>query len=384
MSFSGKATYTGGSALPEIAEDVADLVTILSPAETPLLDALGDPLYVATNTRHEWLEDQLLPNNDSINQAGINDAGLNVTSITVANGGRFRVGDLIQAAGSREVILVTAVATNTLTITRGYGGSAKSQLTNAIALTIIGNAALEGADAGAPRFSVRSRKSNYTQIFSAALQVSGSEAAVRQINVADEMDYQKTNRLRELLRDLENTIINGVAPDSTQEGNASVRRTLQGVLASIVTNQMTPGSGHIPSGTDLSEDHVNGALRTIWEASGNKPDLILCGGTQKRAINGFIQATQRFAPGNETFKNLVSVYESDFGVSRILLSRYVPADAVIFLDSSKVSVVPLAGRSFQYKELAVTGDYLSGELLGEYTLEVRGEMGHGVLRGLTV
>ena len=61
MSFSGKATYAAGGTLPEIADDVADLVSIISPAETPLLDALGDPLYAATSTRHEWLEDELLP-----------------------------------------------------------------------------------------------------------------------------------------------------------------------------------------------------------------------------------------------------------------------------------------------------------------------------------
>ena len=125
----------------------------------------------------------------------------------------------------------------------------------------------------------------------------------------------------------------------------------------------------------LTEDHVNGALRTIWETSGNKPDVILCGGAQKRRINAFIQATQRFAPGDERFKNLVSVYESDFGTCRVLLSRYVPADAMLFLDSTKIAVVPLAGRSFQYKALAVTGDYVSGELIGEYTLELRCEKG---------
>ena len=276
-------------------------------------------------------------------------------------------------------------ASGTLTIARGYGGTAKSQLAHQAVLTILGNAALEGADAGAPRFSTRVRKSNYTQIFSAALQVSGSEAAVRQVHIADEMDYQKTLRLRELLRDLENTLINGVAPEATPEGSSTVRRTLRGILASVTTNQMVLDAGHIPGDTTLGEAHLNGALRTVWEVSGSKPDLILCGGSQKRAINGLIQTAQRFAspqPGDERFKNLVSAYESDFGVCRIVLSRYVPADAVIFLDSTKLAVVPLAGRSFQYQALAVTGDYVSGELLGEYTLELRNEKAHGVLRGL--
>jgi hypothetical protein len=357
----------------------------VAPAETALLEALGDPMYAATSTRHEWLEDEILPNSDAVNQAGINDAAMTVTAVGVAHGERFRAGDLIQIPGTREVMLVTAVAGNTLTLARAYGGTTRAQLMHQGALVILGNAALEGADAGVPRFSTRARKSNYTQIFSAALQVSGSEAAVRQVQVADEMDYQKTLRLRELLRDLENTVINGVAPEATQEGSSTVRRTLRGILASVTTNQMAPGNGYLASESGVTEALLNGALRTVWEVSGAKPDLIVCGGTQKRAINGLIQTAQRFtSPDDERFKKLVSVYESDYGVCRIVLSRYVPADAIILLDSTKVSVVPLAGRSFQYKALAVTGDYVSGEILGEYTLELRNEKAHGVVRGLPV
>jgi hypothetical protein len=44
MAFTGKATYSAGTTLPELAEDVSDLIGIISPYETPLLDALGDPM----------------------------------------------------------------------------------------------------------------------------------------------------------------------------------------------------------------------------------------------------------------------------------------------------------------------------------------------------
>jgi len=59
MGFTGKATYTAGATLPEIAEDVSDIIGIVSPFETPLLDHLGDPARSATSTHHEWLEDLL-------------------------------------------------------------------------------------------------------------------------------------------------------------------------------------------------------------------------------------------------------------------------------------------------------------------------------------
>src|SRR5256885_6718714 len=112
MSFSGKATYSAGSTLPEIAEDVSDLVAINSPHETPLLDALGDPARAARATVHEWLEDALLPNTDAINDSTYTNPATD-TSFVVDNAGRFRVGDPIKIDGATEVMLVTAINTGT-------------------------------------------------------------------------------------------------------------------------------------------------------------------------------------------------------------------------------------------------------------------------------
>jgi hypothetical protein len=113
MAFTGKATYSAGSTLPEIAEDVSNLISIVSPYETPLLNHLGDSPRPATSTYHEWLE--------------------------------------------------------------------------------------EGV-----------RKGNWTQIFTAAVSVSDSDLALRKLALSDELDYQKQERVRELLRDLENTVVNGI------------------------------------------------------------------------------------------------------------------------------------------------------------------------------
>ncbi len=376
MSFTGKATYTAGSALPEIAEDVSDLVAINSPHETPLLDVLGDSARCARSTVHDWLEDALLPNTDTV-VSGEN------ASIVVENPGRFRVGDQVRIESGAEVMLVTAIdeETSTLTVTRGYGGTSQVVLAADQILQIVGNAALEGDDASAARFTARSRLSNYTQIFSATVEVSGSEQAVRQIGLRDELDYQKNQRTRELLRDLENSVINGVSPGSDPQGGASVRRTMRGIMSFIQTNRFAPGDS-LPAGTTLTEEQLNLALRGIWATSAGHVDLIVVGGAQKRAINGFVSTNRRFSADAESFKSLVNVYESDFGVCRIVLSRAVPAGTILLLDSSRIDVVPLAGRSFQYKPLAVTGDRESGLVVGEYTLEMRNESAHGIITGL--
>lgn len=387
MSFSGKATYDGGVTMPEIMEDVSDLVSIVSPFETPLLDHLGDPKRAAVSTLHEWVEDALLPNRDTINQASFTPNATTATSITVNNGNRFQIGDQVRPAGSREIMFVTAVAANVLTVTRTYGGTPSSALSNGQVLHIVGNAALEGANADSARFTTRQRRQNITQIFRATVQVSGTMQAVRKHGVSDELDYQTQERVRELLRDLENSVINGAVSTSSPIGSSTQRRTMNGIIRQISTNQLQPGTGGMPSGgggggDELNEELLNAALRRIWESSNGPVDTIVVGGAQKRRINEFLGADQRYSPDDETFKRMVSVYESDFGICRVLLSRWMPADTVLLLDSSRIEVLPLAGRSFHFKPLAAAGDSDSGLVLGEYTIEFRNELAHGLVRGL--
>ena len=383
MAFSGKATYSAGTTLPELAEDVSDVVGIVSPYETPLLNALGDPMHWAQSTHHEWLEDSLLPNKDAINDNSFSPDASSDTTFTVDNGSRFQVGDQIQVESSEELILVTDINSDILTVVRGYAGTTEEDLADDQVINILGNAALEGADKPTARFTNRSRKGNYTQIFTASVEVSGSDLSARQLGLADELDYQKQERLRELLRDLENTVINGGQPASNPEGSGSVRRTLKGIIQRISTNAFHTGDSGFPSGTTLDEIKINYALRNIWESSSGNVDLIVVNGFQKRKINAFMSSNRSFGPEDHKYTDLLGLYESDFGLCRVVVSRWIPQDAVLLLDSSRTSVLPLSGRSFHFKPLASGGDYECGQLIGEYTLEFRNEEAHGYIRDLS-
>ncbi|MDD5134138.1 MAG: DUF5309 family protein [Phycisphaerae bacterium] len=281
MAFTGKATYSAGSSLPEIAEDVSDIIGIISPVEVPLLDALGDPLRQAQSTYHEWLEDSLVPNKDTISDSSISDPD-GETSFDVANGDRFRTGDQIQVSGSGELMLVTDVSGGTITVVRGYAGTTAENIADGQVINILGNAALEGGDKPAARFTNRIRCGNYAQIFTAAVEVSGTNIAASHLGISDEMDYQKSERLRELVRDLENTVINGGPPSANPQGSASVRRSMKGIIPHISTNVYRTGDSGFPTGTDLTEEMINYVLRQIWENSSGNVDLIVVGGYQKR------------------------------------------------------------------------------------------------------
>lgn len=333
--------------------------------------------------------DSLLPNFDTLNQTVFTPDAANATSLTVNNGSRFRVGDQVRHEGGagREIMLVTAVAGNTLTVVRRYGNSTGGSLANGVRLNILGNAAIEGDDRPGVQFTTRTRRRNYTQIFTSGVEVSGSMMSVRQHGgIADELDYQKSERLRELIRDLDNCVINGIAPAANPQGSSSVRRTMNGIIPSIITNSFTPGAGPIPSGggsgNGLNEAVLNAAIRSIWEQSSARIDTIVAGGVQKRKINDFLTNSRLYDGDTTTYNNRIAVYESDYGVCRVVLSRWVPADTILLLDSSRLGVLPLAGRSFHYKPLAATGDATTGMLVGEYTLEIKNENAHGLVRGL--
>ena len=385
MSFTGTATIT--PTLPEPVEDIHDIVGIISPYETPLLDHLGDPNRVASCSAHEWLEDVTLSNEDRIadcNTLDLEEAGV-VKAFAVDHPDRFFVGDIVQPENSRESLFVTKIEEGHLHVVRSYGGTAVSSLETGTRLRIVNNAAM---GEGENRFVRRVRKTNNTQIFTAGVEVSGSQLAAKQAAIADELDYQKQERLRELVRDLENCVINGVGPAYEPPRRApkpgesvemkSVRRTLRGIIPSIKTHQFDHKSA------PLNEDALNSAIREVWERSNGGVDTILVGGLQKRAINQFIASARGYDARNTRYRDMVSVYESDFGVCRVVLSRWVPADTLLLLDSSRIDVLPMAGRSFHYKPLGVDGDRERGQVIGEYTLELRDEHAHGIITNLAI
>jgi len=263
MMFTGKAK-SGNGDLPDGAEDVSDIIGIISPHETPLLNHLGDAKQAATGILHSWQDGPL-------------------------------------------------------------------------------------------------ESTNHVQSFIARLEVSRSGQASRAYGVADEVDYQKQERMRELLRDLENCVINGVAPSG--DGMRMQGQAMAGLVSMINTNRIRVDGG-------LNGDLLNDSIGQVNAEVGSHVDTIVVGGAQKRRLNAFNDGH--------------IIYKSDHCLSRIVLSRWMPPDSVLLLDSSRVSVIPMQSQSFHYQRLAATNNSISGQLVGMYTLEFKDEGAHGIITGLDV
>lgn len=379
MAFTGKAAYTAFAV--EGVRDVAPNVAMISPRETPVLDWIGDGAEPARNIKHTWLEDAINTERDALNEVLDNSE----TAVDVDDGTKFLVNDQIRVVGSNEIMLVTGISTNTLTVTRGYGGSTATTHADNAVVIIQSGAAIDGADVGASRETTRTEQANYSQIFSAPVSVSGSKQAVTNVGVVDEKSYQENMRLIEKLRELQRAVITGEEHDSSPEGTSAIARTMNGIHHYISTHDLTAGSGDLSGlGTNLTLEVIKTVQRLVYEVSGVAPNGLAVGSLQKMRIDNILQTESRQRMNTEaTVFDKVQFIDTDFGEMRVLLSRDVPPDAATFMTQSKIGVIPLGSRSFQVEELAKVGDSNRSQLIGEYTLEVANEACHARVGGLS-
>lgn len=367
MPFSGRATYSNFSA---IAEDVSDIVSMISPRETPLLDILGDAPFPARSVLHEWLEDDLSPNTIVASSAVASDTVDTNIGIAASKARRLQVGMILRgpSGSGNEYMVISAISGNTITVTRAFGGTTANSFPAGSSIDVIADAALEGDDVTTDTSGVRTRKQNFVQMFKKDVIVSGTEEAVTQLGgVNDEFTYQQQQRIREALRDLEKAVILGILSGNTI-GSTTARRTMKGLRSFISTNAASVGP-------TLTESWLGNSIKSAWDQGGTDCDVILAGVNYKRIIDQFNASRKLIANVDTTFSNLVSEYESTFGVFRVVLSRWMPSSECLILSSQRVKVLPLQGRSFQFKEVSSQGDSRKGMVLGEYTVETRNEEG---------
>lgn len=232
------------------------------------------------------------------------------------------------------------------------------------------NAQVEGADYTINTATARTRKGNYTQIFSKGYGVSGTQEAVLKAGIKSEIAYQMAKAMKEIARDVEYAIINNTAAVA---GDAVTARQMGGIQAFVTTNVLANGG----TPRALTETLLNDGLQQAWEAGGS-PDVVVVNGTNKRTISGFTAgATKEIYAKDKRLVASVDVYESDFGLVRVIANRWMPADKVFILEKGRFKTAYL--RPFKQEEKAKTGDKVEKVVVGELTLEARAEKANAII-----
>ena len=231
------------------------------------------------------------------------------------------------------------------------------------------NAHLEDAAFSSTPSVPRVKLDNYIQIFMRDCMVTDSQEAVLKAGVKSEMAYQLAKVLKAIAQDVEYAIVNN---DTGRQGTSALAG-LMGGIPYFVNYTKTPDNvidGVAHAGVDeLTEEVFNDAIQAAWKVGGT-PDIAVMSGANKRIVSGFSGNADRQRSADSTkIKQIVNVYESDFGLVNTMLHRLQPDTRVDFLQSEywKLAYLIPFKTVERPKDSLVNGKVVTGQL----TLECR-------------
>lgn len=353
-----------------VQEDVSRLIATLSPKETALLNFLGDSDVFATSTKHEFVEDFMLPNY-IVASTAINSATAATAFQVNGLGEALTVGTILENETQTEIMQVTSiVGPNSIVASRAYGGGAVGSLAAGGQLYVRAMAGIEGDDHdGRHTRRLGARKANTLGLFHMPVAASGTEMALN-LYGNDSYDAAVAKGVVDMLHQLEKEVVRGVLNSTNSLGSASQTRTMQGLRNWITTINST-----VVASSFSANPHLY--IGNVWEqiySQGGSPDTetwaIVAGSSFFRDISNLNDTKVEDSNQSEQFKRVIRTYEGPLGRAQVILSRVLAANELLLIPRERVKVVPLQGRSFSYEEMGKTGDNKKGLLTGEYTIEV--------------
>ena len=246
-------------------------------------------------------------------------------------------------------------------------------ITNTVeSATATGGATPEGSTATSRQLADRTRILNYTQITTETIEVSGTQESSSMYGV--ESEYAK--RLEDGMKRWKIMVDRILWTSTSASGSGeTAARSLTGVIDAIRTNRVT-GSA---KSCALTETAFNDLLQTVAETGGGICDTAFARGFNKRRISQFATSNTRYSEvGSEgRVRNVVSIYESDFGTIEIVFERYITPNEVAVMKMSDWKIAYL--RKPFVKPLSDIGDSKRAMIIGEYTLEYLAQQHSGLL-----
>lgn len=237
---------------------------------------------------------------------------------------------------------------------------------------------VEGADYGDDAITLPSRDGNYTQIIKQTYKVTGTQNALQMADGTNPKAYQQAKAMINWKHKAEWSIIHGVKA----AGNETTAREMGGLFDLTKTNAVAA------TGT-LTELSLGNYIQLGWQNSSAKISEIYVGAFLKRIVSGFTAgATKNMDMGDKRLVSAIDVYETDFGVAKLFLHRYIDSVVTAANTHNMLLVAPetlfYAGlREVTNKDVPALGDYEKGVIIGEFTIEDRYEAANVAVKGIT-
>ena len=363
-------TYAEGMLTPYSGHDIqrraiTDLISIITPRDTPLIARFGiqtSPpagwkLVNWPSTAVEAIQDELHALTDALNGSITS----NATTITVDEGAVFHEGDVIQV--DSELMWVTSIANEVLTVTRDFAGTTAATHADNSTVTVITNARIVGDEDDTSSVTDLATVKNYTQILHAGLKVSRTQEKLSQYGKEGEMAFQRMKATQELMRKLERALLRNSGINS---GSAS-EAALMGGLPYWINSS---GANTVSAGGAVTQADFEDALEAAYNDGGN-PRVAVVSPANMQVIKNFYDSSSylRVERTETTVGMTIETILTPFGEVELLMDRHATDSEIFIIDPDHFAI--LAFEPVFNQPLAVTGDYIREQIIGEFTCLVR-------------
>ena len=305
------------------------------------------------------------------------------TTVPVADGTKFRAGMTLSPTGSDEIILVTAVSSNNLTVVRGFGSTTAAALTSGQVLTIDSVAREENSTAQNDGIFQPDPVENFFQTMDTAVEFSRRALATVQFSGTNDLAFQLSERIRQLTIQMDRALVRGRRVSTTIESNTV---TYTGGLRFFLDQ-----AGAIKtdaSAAALTLDMLN-VLNAEIVARGGMANTLAVGIKQARKLSALVSAnydSNRLADWSADEGSLLQL-PSDLplvgNVNRIVIDTNLSDAEAIMYDSGMVSIIPMASNNAQdsgaWRTVDATQPGQDGyrtRIIGDFGMEVRQSKTH--------
>jgi len=270
------------------------------------------------------------------------------------------------------------------------------------------NAEVEGSSFSASASPVVARLTNRTQIFAKGITVSGTLEAVDKAGRKSEFKYQTEKRGKEMMRDVEKTLVSKQLSLASAVGAGAVKATARtmGAYQSYASAAVVAGTAAAPTGTgsvtglgngtNVNKAHtshtataftladINEVLRGINGETSAAPSKVMMSTANKVKFSDLMTGTtnvRRNIDEKGSLRQSVDLYESDFGDVELVHNYLMDNTDVFVYDPSLMSISTL--RPIQFSDIAQDGDSLRSYMIQEITFEAKSPTGNGVITGVT-
>lgn len=366
--------------------DMENEFRLLDPDETQFMTMLNKlPSRPAIREKINWLEDQYFPNQSSLG-AAISATTQTAVTVATGEGAYFRAGDLVRVASTGEMLEVSSVASDVLTVVRSIGGVAAATAASADQLLIVSNVAAQGADIGAKKVTLRVLGYNYTQIVRHPFGFTNTEVEIETYGAGDPMN-EIAKKAVEHKRSLEWLLFQGARDFSSAA--PSSKGYMGGAFEFISTN-VSSSIGTLTRAT------LDSKLQAIFQ-HGSRNKVIFAAPVPAAAVSGLLADNWvRAQPGERVYGAKVNAFITGAYGDRVPI--VVKRDWGTFsasgnglgtwmyvLDMDYIRKRPLRNRGTRLlRNRQGNGeDQTVHEYLTELSMEFSVEKAHGILKGIT-